>query len=282
MNDDSRFDTIVTGRGTFGVRRRGDSGPVVVCLHGFPDDASTFDALAATLASAGYRVAAVNLRGYAPSPLEGPLDLDALVEDLFAVIDTLSPGEPVFLVGHDYGAQISYPAMARRPDRFAAAALFAGAHPALVQRNARRSLRQVWMSRYIVFFQFGSIADRWVARHDFAYVDRLWGRWSPGFTVTAERRAQVKGTLAASMPAPVAMYRGGDFAVTQDLIAVPTRYVQGGADGCALPMLADGQEALFTGPYTAEDWPDVGHYPHLEQPERAASSVLDWFARSAV
>jgi hypothetical protein len=29
--------------------------------------------------------------------------------------------------------------------------LFAGAHPALVQRNARRSLRQPWGSRYIVF-----------------------------------------------------------------------------------------------------------------------------------
>lgn len=278
---DDRYDSIVTQRGTFGVRHRGASGPLVVCLHGFPDDASTFDALAAALALAGYRVAAVNLRGYAPSPLDGPLDLDSLVEDLFAVIDELSPNDPVFLVGHDYGAQISYPAMAHRPDRFAAASLFSGAHPALVQRNARRSLRQVWMSRYILFFQLGALADRRVARHDFAYVDRLWRRWSPGFAISPERRTHVKRTLAASMPAPVAMYRGGDFAIAEEAIAVPTRYVQGGADGCALPMLSHGQEALFSGPYTAEDWPDVGHYPHLEQPERTATSVLEWFARSA-
>ena len=270
------FADVATARGVFGVRRHGGEGPLVVCLHGFPDDASTYDGLGSALAAAGFRVAAINLRGYAPSPLNGALGLDDLVEDLLAVVDALSPGAPVALVGHDYGAQIAYPALARAPQRFSAAVLLAGAHPAVVQRNARRSPRQLWMSRYIVFFQLGGIADRRVARRDFAYVEALWRRWAPGFTVPDEHLAHVKRTLAASMPAPVAMYRAGGFAVPEQQIAVPTRYVCGADDGCALPFLADGQEALFTGDHDAQVWDGTGHFPHLERPERTAATVLDW------
>lgn len=267
---------MVTARGVFGARRHGTEGPLVVCLHGFPDDSSTYDGLGGALADAGFRVAAVDLRGYAPSPLDGGLGLDDLVEDLLAVVDALSPGTPVALVGHDYGAQIAYPALACAPRRFSAAVLLAGAHPAVVQRNARRSPRQLWMSRYIVFFQLGALADRRVARDDFAYVEALWRRWAPGFTVPREHLAHVKRTLAASMPAPVAMYRAGGFAVPEQRIAVPTRYVCGADDGCALPFLADGQEALFTGDYDAQVWDGTGHFPHLERPERTAEAVLGW------
>lgn len=276
-----RFTPLETTRGTFGVRRYGEpsaSGQLVVCVHGFPDDASTWDGLAESLVAAGYRVVAMNLRGYAPSPLDGPLGLDDLVEDLLAVTAALSPDDPVFLVGHDYGAQLAYPAMARSPHRFRRAVLLSGAHPAFVQRNARRSLRQVWMSRYIVFFQLGCWADRRVARHDFAYVDTLWRRWAPGFVLATEHREHVKGTLRASMPQPVAMYRGGGFSVPRDPIPVPTLSIGGAADGCALPMLTRGQESVFTNGYRAETWDGSGHFPHLEQPARTADTVLRWFA----
>ena len=271
------YEELTTTRGAFGVRRHGDGpGPLTLCVHGFPDDASTFDELGERLAAAGVRTAAVNLRGYAPSPLDGSLAMDDLVEDLLAVVDALSPGQPVALLGHDYGAQLAYPALARAPGRFCAAVLLAGAHPAVLQRNARRFPRQLWMSRYIVFFQLGAAADRRVARHDFAYVERLWRRWAPGFTVPPGHLAHVKRTLAASMPAPVAMYRGGGFAVPEQEIPVPTLYICGADDGCALPGLADGQEELFTGGYRSQVWEGTGHFPHLEQPERTAGAVLGW------
>ena len=275
------FTQVSTRRGAFGVRLHGDDGPLVVCLHGFPDDASTYDGLAGALVEAGHRVGAVNLRGYAPSPLDGALGLDDLVEDLLAVVDALSPEAPVLFVGHDYGAQLAYPALARAPQRFAAAVLLAGAHPGFVQRNARRSPRQLWMSRYIVFFQLGTSADRRVARDDFAYVEALWRRWARGWTVPAQHLAHVKRTLAASMPAPVAMYRAGGFAVPEEEIRVPTLFLCGADDGCASPFLADGQDALFTGGYEAQVWADTGHFPHLEHPARAAAAVLSWFGATA-
>ena len=133
------FTRLATERGGFGIRRRGESGPWVVCLHGFPDDACTWDGLAGPLADDGFRVAAINLRGYAPSPLDGSLAIAGLVADLLAVVEAVSPAEPVALIGHDYGAQLAYTALAERPHRFSAAVLFSGAHPAFVARNARRS-----------------------------------------------------------------------------------------------------------------------------------------------
>ncbi len=275
--ESATYTTLGTCRGSFGIRWHGEGdGPVVLCQHGFPDDASTFDGLAAHLADAGLRVAAVNLRGYAPSALEGPLDLPELVADLLAVVDELSPNAPVGFVGHDFGAQLGYPAMATAPHRFAAAVLLSGAHPAFTVRNARRSLRQLWSSRYLVFFQLGGLADRAVARDDFAYVERLWCRWSPGFRLAEDHRARVKGTLAASMPAPVAMYRAGGFDVAEQPIDVPTLVINGADDGCARPFLCDGQDRLFTSAYRAETWPRTGHFPHLEHPGRTAESVLAW------
>ncbi len=272
------FTQVPTSRGSFGVRCHGETGELVVCMHGFPDDASTFDDLATALVGAGYRVAAVNLRGYAPSPLDGALGLDDLVDDLLAVIDALSPDAPVSLIGHDYGAQLSYPAMARVPHRWRRAVLLAGAHPAFVQRNAKRSLRQLWMSRYIAFFQLGGYADRRVARHDFAYIEDLWRRWSPGFTMPAEHSAHVKQTLRASMPKPVAVYRAGGFTVARNRIAVPTLYIHGADDGCAQALLTSGQDTLFTHGYMTETWDGVGHYPHLEQPNRTAARVTGWLS----
>lgn len=274
-----RWTQVQTPRGTFGVRMHGrpsaDRG-LVLCVHGFPDDASTWDGLADALVEGGFQVAAMNLRGYSPSPLEGSLGLDDLVEDLVAVIDALSPHASVHLVAHDYGAQLAYPTMARSPHRFRRAVLLSGAHPAFVQRNAGRSPRQLWMSRYIVFFQLGRRADRRVAADDFAYIDRLWRGWSPGFDLPAHDRAHVKDTLRASMPRPVAMYRAGGFSVPTHPIHVPTLYITGADDGCALPFLADGQDTLFTHDYRTETWHTTGHFPHLEQPVRTADAVTDW------
>jgi pimeloyl-ACP methyl ester carboxylesterase len=249
----------------------------VLALHGFPDDASTFDALGTGLAATGYEVVAPYLRGYAPSPTDGDLSLPSMVADAVAVLDALPPAPRTYLVGHDYGAQIGYTLLAEHGERFAAAVLLAGAHPAAIARNIARHPRQWWRSRYIVFFQLGRPAEAWVGRRSFRYVEQLWRRWSPGFVIDPAHRARVKRTLAASMPAPVAMYRAGGFDSAATTISVPTSFVSGERDGCASPALSDGQEGLFDRGYQRYVWPGIGRYPHLEDPDRTAAVVTSWF-----
>ena len=64
---------IATPAGRFEVRQQGEpDAPLVLGLHGFPDIAATFDALGAEVAAAGFRFAAPQMRGHAPSTLDVP------------------------------------------------------------------------------------------------------------------------------------------------------------------------------------------------------------------
>src|SRR4051794_38141429 len=74
-------------------------------LHGFPDHPPTAVPFLEHLAET-HRVVAPWLRGYAPSPIVGPYDLDTLAADALALIDRL--GGQVDLVGHDWGGEITY------------------------------------------------------------------------------------------------------------------------------------------------------------------------------
>lgn len=270
---------VETPRGSFGLRLHGEvaaTAGLVFCVHGFPDDASTFDSLADNMVGAGYQVAAMNMRGYAPSPLEGPLGLEDLVADILAVIEALSPDAPVHLVGHDYGAQLAYPAMSRHPRRFRRAVLMSGAHPAFVQRNARRALRQLWMSRYIVFFQLGRTADRRVMANNFAYIDRLWRLWSPGTDLPAPHRAHVKDTLRSSMPGPLAMYRAGGFSIPPN--PSRSRPCTSPEKTTAAPCHTSPRDRSVSSPLGtgARSGKTPGTIPNLEHPLRTAVAVINW------
>ncbi len=160
-----RSGIVPTPRGAFAVRDFAPEGPSaglapVICLHGFPDDASTFDAVAERLSQHGHPVTSVYLRGYDPSPTVGPYSMGGLGEDLIALATEVYGGQAVHFLGHDYGAQIAYSVLSQAPGLFRSAVLLAGAHPAAISRNTWRYPRQIWLSRYIIFFQFGRFADR--------------------------------------------------------------------------------------------------------------------------
>ncbi|WP_322410049.1 alpha/beta hydrolase [Microbacterium invictum] len=276
---------LATARGEFAARitepardSTAVSSGVVLALHGFPDDASTFDAVAAALAAEGYRVVAPYLRGYAPSPLGGDLGFASLRDDLLAQARAADGGGPVHLLAHDYGAQLSFAAMAAEPGAFRSAVLMSGAHPRAISRNTVRHPRQLWLSRYIVEFQVRGWAERRVSGKNYAYLDRLWDRWSPPGRVPSAHRGRVKATIAASMPAPIEMYRGGGFGEIGVPIRVPTLFLTGAADGCSLSAMADGREREFAAPYERRILPGVGHFPQLESPAVVSSAAIAWFA----
>ena len=81
----------VTANGLqFGVLEAG-SGPLALCLHGFPDSAHTWRYLLPALADAGFHAAAPFMRGYAPTdiPADGCFRLGALIADAVALHDAL-------------------------------------------------------------------------------------------------------------------------------------------------------------------------------------------------
>lgn len=81
--------------------------PTVVFVHGFPDSKEVWSEIAHRLADR-FHVVLYDVRGCgrssAPKPLRGGYTLEKLTDDFLAVVDAVSPDEPVHLVGHDWGS----------------------------------------------------------------------------------------------------------------------------------------------------------------------------------
>lgn len=266
-------------RGGFKALDRGRGRPLV-WLHGFPDHPPTAEPLFAELESR-FRVIAPWLRGYAPSPLDGPYDLETLARDVIGILEELD--EPVDLVGHDWGAVITYAVCALAPERVRRAVTLAVPHPITMLR-ALRAPAQLRRSWYMMLFQFPG-ASRLVQARELALIDRLWRSWSPGFRLDATRRADLHACLAASLPAPIEYYRAMARTRPRETlrmfarpIATPLLQLHGAHDGCILPPRdPDGDAKRFV-TRQLEIIDEAGHFLHLERPVEIAARIIDWLS----
>ncbi|MDX1885540.1 alpha/beta hydrolase [Mycolicibacterium sp. 120270] len=114
---------VTNGDITLRVEVAGD-GPTVLCVSGWPELASSWHNQVGFLTSHGYRVAALDVRGYGGSSVPTEVErytLKELAGDIAAVASALDD-EPIVLVGHDWGAPIVWNAAIRHPDRVRAVA----------------------------------------------------------------------------------------------------------------------------------------------------------------
>ncbi len=107
----------------------GGSGPLVILAHGFPESWYIWRFQMADLIANGFRVAAITPRGYGRS--SKPRDVESyriteLARD-FAGLPAALGEEKAILVGHDWGAIISWTAAWLYPERFRAIAALSNA-----------------------------------------------------------------------------------------------------------------------------------------------------------
>ncbi|MCX5049462.1 MULTISPECIES: SDR family oxidoreductase [unclassified Streptomyces] len=103
---------VPTGGVELCVAELGDTHqPTVVLVHGYPDSKEVWSEVAVRLAER-FHVVLYDVRGHgrstAPRPLRGGFTLEKLTDDFLAVIDAVSPGRPVHVVGHDWGSVQSW------------------------------------------------------------------------------------------------------------------------------------------------------------------------------
>lgn len=275
----------------FAARTLG-SGPLVLCLHGFPDSAHTWDALLPKLAAAGYRAVAPFMRGYAPTqvPADNDYSVATLGLDVLALADAL--GEKKFyIVGHDWGAITAYSSAAYAPHRVRG--IVTAAVPPLRRFLLGITPAQLKRSWYIGFFQLPWLPESRMRRNDCALVDRLWRSWSPDWDYAPEDIAPVKGILGrpANCRAALNYYRAlrGVFmgprrnAERRRILGkldVPALVIYGKRDGCIGSDVFAGTQGCFTQACELVSMPS-GHFMHREQPAAFNAKVMEFLATQA-
>src|SRR4051812_17962574 len=88
--DDFHHDYVRAGNLSMHTVLEGDpTAPLVILLHGFPEFWYSWRYQIKPLAEAGYRVAALDMRGYNLSEQKGPYDVFTLIEDVVNFIRAL-------------------------------------------------------------------------------------------------------------------------------------------------------------------------------------------------
>ena len=130
-------------------------GPLVIFLHGFPEFWYGWRAQIDALAAAGYRVWAPDQRGYNLSDKPVGIrhySIDKIATDVVGLIDAAGVKKAT-IVGHDWGAVVSWWLAATYPDRVKKLICMNVPHYAVMLRFLRRSPRQLLRSWYTAFFQ---------------------------------------------------------------------------------------------------------------------------------
>ena len=269
-----------------------NDGPLVICLHGFPDSAHTWRHLLPRLSDAGYRAVAPFLRGYAPTevPSDGRFQTAASAMDALALRDALGGGPDSVIIGHDWGAVITHIAANVRPDAFAKVVTMAVPPGNAVGVAFLSNLAQIKRSWYMFFFQH-PFADFVVGANDLAYIDMLWADWSPGFDATEELEL-LKPSLRdpANLQAALGFYRAtlgagyNDPALqsAQDMSSTippqPLLYIHGRTDGCMGSEVAEFAAAELTPNARARFIDGAGHFMHLEKSAEVNDIILSFLA----
>jgi pimeloyl-ACP methyl ester carboxylesterase len=267
----TEFLSVPDGRIAYDVT---GEGPLVVLAHGMGDSRAAYRFVVPELVAAGYRVAAVDIRGAGESSVEWPsYTRTDIARDLVAVIRHL--GGPAVLVGHSISGGAATIAAAQAPELIVGlielapftrkqAISLGGLRVGRFRKGMTRLMLTAvlgssrwWKSYLDVAFPGVKPAD-WAAQ-----LDRIEANLSePGRMKALQKMGQSTpadaGAQLPNVQCPVLIVEG-----TLDPDWADPR-AEGEAIVAALPNSL-GQVALVEG---------AGHYPHTQYPDRTLALVL--------
>jgi pimeloyl-ACP methyl ester carboxylesterase len=282
----------ISANGTrFHIAENGD-GPLVLLLHGFPQFWWTWRRQLSTLASAGYRAVAVDLRGFGGSdkPPRG-YDLITAASDAAGLIRSLGEANAV-VVGHDWGGMIAWTMAAYFPKVIRRLGIVGAAHP-LRLRSAVLSdpLGQGRSVGYAFGFQLPMLPERQLLRHHAERVGELLAAWSgPGWPDPS-----TEATYRAAMCLPEVAHSALEYhrwllrsrlrpdgmryaKAMRSPVQAPTLQIHGSLDPCIRPRTARGAGSFVDAPYRWRLIDGAGHFPHEEAPDRFDLELRSWLA----
>ncbi|QWF83321.1 alpha/beta fold hydrolase [Amycolatopsis sp. CA-230715] len=270
------------------------AGPVIVAVHGWPDDVHCWDGVVPRLVAEGFRVYRPHLRGFGPTRFRAPGkprsgQAGALGADLRDFLDALDL-ENVLVAGHDWGARAGYVVGALFPARVRALVAMSAGHGA---SGPDAPLPYPLAHAYWYEWLVATARGRDIVRDDRRGFGRyLWESWSPGWRFSEaefSRAAQAwENPDWPDITVSAYLHRWGEepgdpaYAdLERELAAippvrVPTLVLHGTGDRDNLPSTSEGKDDLFTAHYRRAEFQGVGHFLPREAPARVAREILWW------
>ena len=257
------------------VRDSGGQGEVVLLVHGWPDDGSLWDRQAQVLHAAGYRVLAPDLPGFGrssrPREAEG-FGMEYHVTDLIGLLDWAGAAQ-AHLVGHDWGAAISWAMASVSPQRVSSVTGISVGHPAVFAAGGYEQLQKSW---YMLMFHFPGVAERWLHQGGLAEMltehprreEVLRNLDDPGWLTST------LGIYRATLPPEVLL--GPPLPLPP--VSVPAMGVWSSGDRFLTEASVTATERHVTDSWRYERIDGAGHWPQLQTPERVDALLLDFLA----
>ena len=277
LNQLSRI--VPVGGATFPAVDAG-KGPAVLLLHGFPDSRFLWRHQIAALVGAGYRVIAPDLRGFGDAPR--PEDIrsyrrPALVADVLGLLDAFGL-ERVHLVGHDWGASLSWRIAGSYPDRVRKLVVFSVGAPMTPGWETDEQKKASW---YFEFFcqpgvsEAAIMADDWKLFRDWCHGQGDHDRYLRDLARPGALTAGLNWYRGAFMP-PGPEEAPWPALPKWEQVRSPTLGLWGEGD----PFLLEPQIAE-SGAFVAAEWryeriSGAGHWLMLDQPETVNKLLLEF------
>jgi len=156
------FVTVHNGDISLNVAIRG-KGPLILCVHGWPELWYSWRHQLNHFAERGYTVAAMDVRGYGGSSRPHPVEaytLRNITEDVVAVANHIGGGKAI-LFGHDWGAPIVWTTAVLYPSIVTAVAGLSVPHIPVSDMSFIESVKDVYADRffYMNYFQAEGVAE---------------------------------------------------------------------------------------------------------------------------
>lgn len=273
----------------FHVAETGE-GPLVLLLHGFPQFWYCWRHVMPAVADAGFRVAAMDLRGYGASdkPPRG-YDTYTATADAAAVIRSLGESEAV-VVGQGLGAWIAWCMPSLQPGIARGVGALSMAHPRVMRRASFTVSKQSAASAYLMELQRPFVPERTMER-DYSYVAKILRAWASPYGEWPSAADEERYGAAMAMPfvahSAAEYYRWiGRTQLRPDgpmfnrrirhPIEVPVLQVQGTEDGVVIAEATDGSQAYAGGSYRKVMIEGAGHFLAEESPDRVNAALVAW------
>jgi pimeloyl-ACP methyl ester carboxylesterase len=165
-----------------------EDGNPLILLHGFPEAWFGWGRQIEALAGAGFRLAMPDQRGYNLSEKPAGVacfGLDRLADDIVGLAAALG-WKTYGVVGHDWGAAVTWQLVHSRPTGLVAASVLNVPEPRVMLRFVLTS-RQFFRSWYVFFFQLPWLPEWLLRRSGWAALSRVLAKTStPGTFSEAE------------------------------------------------------------------------------------------------